>query len=95
MKQIFLLLIIYNYLYHNIRNKHFNAALLDLSKRAKNITSEYDENRSGKTVQEMKQLVLKLPYMLALKKQLSTCNHSVINFSFCENILKLNIYLFK
>uniref|UniRef100_A0A2S2PDZ3 Vacuolar protein sorting-associated protein 33A n=1 Tax=Schizaphis graminum TaxID=13262 RepID=A0A2S2PDZ3_SCHGA len=54
------------------RNKHFNAVLMNLSKRAKHITSEYDENRSGKTVQEMKQLVSRLPYMLALKKQLST-----------------------
>lgn len=54
---------------------------MNLSKRAKHITLEYDENRSGKTVQEMKQLVSKLPYMLALKKQLSTCNHSVIFFS--------------
>lgn len=63
------------------RNKHFNAVLMNLSKRAKHITSEYDENRSGKTVQEMKQLVSRLPYMLALKKQLSTCNHPVINFA--------------
>lgn len=54
---------------------------MNLSKRAKHITSEYDENRSGKTVQEMKQLVSRLPYMLALKKQLSTCNHLVINFA--------------
>ncbi|VVC35846.1 Hypothetical protein CINCED_3A007180 [Cinara cedri] len=54
------------------RNKHFNAVLMNLSVRAKHITSEYDENRSGKTVQEMKQLVSRLPYMLALKKQLST-----------------------
>ncbi|XP_025409847.1 vacuolar protein sorting-associated protein 33A [Sipha flava] len=54
------------------RNKHFNAVLMNLSKRAKNITSEYDETRSGKTVQEMKQLVSRLPYMMALKKQLST-----------------------
>lgn len=53
---------------------------MNLSKRAKHITLEYDENRSGKTVQEMKQLVSRLPYMLALKKQLSTCNHSVIFF---------------
>ncbi|XP_050526937.1 vacuolar protein sorting-associated protein 33A [Daktulosphaira vitifoliae] len=54
------------------RNKHFNAVLMNLSKRAKIITSEYDEKRNGKTVQEMKQLVSKLPYMLTLKKQLST-----------------------
>lgn len=54
---------------------------MNLSKRAKTITSEYDETRSGKTVQEMKQLVSRLPYMLALKKQLSTCNHTVIHFS--------------
>jgi len=54
---------------------------MNLSKRAKHITSEYDENRSGKTVQEMKQLVSRLPYMLALKKQLSTCNHPIINFA--------------
>ncbi|XP_050427977.1 vacuolar protein sorting-associated protein 33A [Adelges cooleyi] len=54
------------------RNKHFNAVLMNLSKRAKHITSEYDETRNGKTVQEMKQLVSKLPYMLTLKKQLST-----------------------
>lgn len=54
---------------------------MNLSKRAKTITSEYDETRSGKTVQEMKQLVSRLPYMLALKKQLSTCNHTAINFS--------------
>lgn len=53
---------------------------MNLSKRAKNITSEYDETRSGKTVQEMKQLVSRLPYMMALKKQLSTCNFRVINF---------------
>lgn len=55
---------------------------MNLSKRAKHITLEYDETRSGKTVQEMKQLVSKLPYILALKKQLSTCNHSVIKFFF-------------
>jgi len=53
---------------------------MNLSKRAKNITSEYDETRSGKTVQEMKQLVSRLPYMLALKEQLSTCNHIVVNY---------------
>lgn len=64
------------------RNKHFNAVLMNLSKKAKHITSEYDENRSGKTVQEMKQLVSRLPYMLALKKQLSTCNQPVINIIF-------------
>jgi hypothetical protein len=64
---------------------------MNLSKRAKNITSEYDETRSGKTVQEMKQLVSRLPYMMALKKQLSTCNHPVINFTWLQfflNILK-------
>lgn len=53
---------------------------MNLSKRAKHITSEYDETRSGKTVQEMKQLVSRLPYMLTLKKQLSTCNRPVIYF---------------
>lgn len=53
---------------------------MNLSKRAKHITSEYDETRSGKTVQEMKQLVSRLPYMLALKKQLSTCNDSLFSF---------------
>lgn len=63
------------------RNKHFNAVLMNLSKRAKNITTEYDETRSGNTVQDMKQLVSRLPYMLTLKKQLSTCNHPVIHFS--------------
>lgn len=55
---------------------------MNLSKKAKHITSEYDENRSGKTVQEMKQLVSRLPYMLALKKQLSTCNQHAINILF-------------
>jgi len=54
---------------------------MNLSKRAKNITSEYDETRSDKTVQKMKQLVSRLPYMLMLKKQLSTCNQPVIHFT--------------
>lgn len=61
---------------------------MNLSKRAKHITSEYDETRSGKTVQEMKQLVSRLPYMLTLKKQLSICNHPVINIFFAA------IYIF-
>lgn len=65
---------------------------MNLSKRAKHITLEYDENRSGKTVQEMKQLVSRLPYMLALKKQLSTCNHPVILFLFFSvTIIKFSI----
>lgn len=54
---------------------------MNLSIRAKNITSEYDETRSGKTVQDMKYLVSRLPYMLTLKKQLSTCNCRIIHFS--------------
>lgn len=61
------------------RNKHFNAALLSLNERAKNITSEYNEKRRDQSRQGMKDLISRLRYIMTLKKQLSTCNHSVID----------------
>lgn len=60
------------------RNKHFNAVLLNLNERTRNII-DYIENIKRQSLQSKKCLLSRLPSVMELKKQLSTCNHSVIN----------------
>ncbi|KYN22885.1 Vacuolar protein sorting-associated protein 33A [Trachymyrmex cornetzi] len=50
------------------RDKNFNDIEPVLSKKAKVISSQYDERHGDKNVQEIKQFVARLPYMLATKQ---------------------------
>ncbi|XP_050292813.1 vacuolar protein sorting-associated protein 33A [Anthonomus grandis grandis] len=57
-------------LFSDIRDKSFNAVPIYLAKQAKSITAQ-TENTQGKTVQEMKLFVHRLPMILAKKKQIA------------------------
>ncbi|XP_046670558.1 vacuolar protein sorting-associated protein 33A isoform X1 [Homalodisca vitripennis] len=59
-------------LYAEIRDKNFNGVGAALSRKAKLISSQLEERRGEKTIQEMKQFVARLPHMLATKKSLAT-----------------------
>lgn len=58
-------------LFAEIRDKNFNGVGLVLSKKAKLISSQFDERHGDKSVQEIKQFVARLPHMLATKQSLA------------------------
>lgn len=58
-------------LFAEIRDKNFSAVGPALSKKAKLISSQFQERHGDKTVQEMKQFVSRLPYMMANKQSLA------------------------
>ncbi|XP_067136372.1 vacuolar protein sorting-associated protein 33A [Centruroides vittatus] len=59
-------------LYAELRDKNFHAVGPTLSKKAKILSSQFDERRGVKTLDEIKQFVNKLPHMQAAKKSLAT-----------------------
>ncbi|KAJ9587643.1 hypothetical protein L9F63_018937, partial [Diploptera punctata] len=59
-------------LFSEIRDKNFNAVGPALSRKAKLITSQFEERHGEKTVQEIKQFVAQLPHMMATKASLAT-----------------------
>ncbi|XP_076749374.1 vacuolar protein sorting-associated protein 33A isoform X1 [Xylocopa sonorina] len=58
-------------LFAEIRDKNFNGVGLVLSRKAKLISSLFDERHGDKSVQEIKQFVARLPHMLATKQSLA------------------------
>lgn len=54
------------------RDKNFNAVGPALSRKAKLISSQFEERHGEKTVQEIKQFVARLPHMMATKASLAT-----------------------
>ncbi|XP_076622166.1 vacuolar protein sorting-associated protein 33A [Colletes latitarsis] len=58
-------------LFAEIRDKNFNGVGPVLSKKAKVISSQFDEKHRDKSVQEIKQFVARLPHMLATKQSLA------------------------
>ncbi|XP_003701819.1 vacuolar protein sorting-associated protein 33A [Megachile rotundata] len=58
-------------LFAKIRDKNFNGVGPFLSKKARIISSQFDERHGDKSVQEIKQFVARLPYMLATKQSLA------------------------
>ncbi|XP_059089713.1 vacuolar protein sorting-associated protein 33A-like [Tigriopus californicus] len=54
-----------------LRDKNFNAVGPTLSKKAKYVSSQFEERHEAKTVQELKSFVDKLPQMKILKQSLS------------------------
>lgn len=64
-------------IFTEIRDKNLFAIGLSLSRRAKQMSLQFDEGQDGRTVQEIKQFVAKLPQMLAVKKCLG--NRKYIN----------------
>ncbi|XP_015433724.1 PREDICTED: vacuolar protein sorting-associated protein 33A [Dufourea novaeangliae] len=58
-------------LFAEIRDKNFNGVGPALSKKAKIISSQFDERHRDKSVQEIKQFVARLPHMLATKQSLA------------------------
>ncbi|KAG5343919.1 VP33A protein, partial [Acromyrmex charruanus] len=58
-------------LFAEIRDKNFNGVGPVLSKKAKVISSQFDERHGDKSVQEIKQFVARLPHMLATKQSLA------------------------
>ncbi|XP_065201520.1 vacuolar protein sorting-associated protein 33A [Planococcus citri] len=63
-------------IFTEIRDKNLFAIGLTLSRRAKQMSLQFDEGQDGRTVQEIKQFVAKLPQMLAVKKCLA--NHMTV-----------------
>nr|CAD7196702.1 unnamed protein product [Timema douglasi] len=59
-------------LFAEIRDKNFNAVGPTLSRKARLISSQFEERHGEKTVQEMKQFVARLPHMMAAKASLAT-----------------------
>ena len=59
-------------LYAELRDKNFNAVGTILSKKAKAISSAFEERHGAKTVQEFKTFVDKLPQMKSLKQSITT-----------------------
>lgn len=59
-------------LFAEIRDKNFNAVGPALSRKAKLISSQFEERHGEKTVQEIKQFVARLPHMMATKASLAT-----------------------
>ncbi|KAH0954770.1 hypothetical protein HN011_008394 [Eciton burchellii] len=58
-------------LFAEIRDRNFNGVGPVLSKKAKVISSQFDERYGDKSVQEIKQFVARLPHMLATKQSLA------------------------
>ncbi|XP_015592749.1 vacuolar protein sorting-associated protein 33A [Cephus cinctus] len=58
-------------IFAEIRDKNFNGVGPVLSRKAKVISSQFDERHGDKSVQEIKQFVAKLPHMMATKKSLA------------------------
>ncbi|XP_066592546.1 vacuolar protein sorting-associated protein 33A [Prorops nasuta] len=58
-------------LFAEIRDKNFNGVGPVLSRKARVISSQFDERHGDKSVQEIKQFVAKLPHMLATKQSLA------------------------
>lgn len=58
-------------LFAEIRDKNFNGVGPVLSRKAKVISSQFDEKHGDKSVQEIKQFVAKLPHMLQTKQSLT------------------------
>ncbi|KYQ52859.1 Vacuolar protein sorting-associated protein 33A [Trachymyrmex zeteki] len=58
-------------LFAEIRDKNVNGVGPVLSKKAKVISSQFDERYGDKSVQEIKQFVARLPHMLATKQSLA------------------------
>lgn len=58
-------------IFTEIRDKNFFVVGQSLSRRAKQMSSQFDEVHDGRSVQEIKQFVAKLPQMLAVKKCLA------------------------
>lgn len=52
-------------------DKNFNGVGPILSRKAREISSQFDERHGDKSVREMKQFVAKLPHMLATKQSLA------------------------
>ena len=55
-----------------MRDKNFNAVGPTLSRKARAISSAFEERHGAKTVQEFKSFVDKLPQMQSLKQSLAT-----------------------
>lgn len=58
-------------MFYFCRDKNFNGVGPVLSKKAKVISSQFDERHGDKSVQEIKQFVARLPHMLATKQSLA------------------------
>ncbi|XP_033216509.1 vacuolar protein sorting-associated protein 33A [Belonocnema kinseyi] len=58
-------------IFAEIRDKNFNGVGPVLSRKAKVISSQFDERHGEKSVQEIKQFVARLPHMLATKQSLA------------------------
>ncbi|KAG7196607.1 hypothetical protein KM043_013095 [Ampulex compressa] len=58
-------------LFAEIRDKNFNGVGPALRRKAKVISSQFDERHGDKSVQEIKQFVARLPHMLATKQSLA------------------------
>ena len=63
-------------LYADLRDKNFNAVGPTLSRKARAISTAFEERHGAKTVQEFKQFVDKLPQMQNLKQ--GVANHTTI-----------------
>ncbi|XP_032671402.1 vacuolar protein sorting-associated protein 33A isoform X1 [Odontomachus brunneus] len=63
-------------LFAEIRDKNFNGVGPVLNRKAKVISSQFDEKHGDKSVQEIKQFVARLPHMLATKQSLA--RHTII-----------------
>jgi len=59
-------------LYSEIRGSNFNAVGPTLSRKARNISAQFEERHEAKTVREIKQFVDRLPHMQAAKLSLAT-----------------------
>lgn len=55
----------------NYRDKNFNGIGPVLAKKAKIISSQFDEKHRDKSVQEIKQFVARLPHMLLTKQSIT------------------------
>ncbi|XP_014204862.1 vacuolar protein sorting-associated protein 33A [Copidosoma floridanum] len=58
-------------IFAEIRDKNFNGVGPVLSKKARVISSQFDERHSDKSVQEIRKFVARLPHMLATKQSLA------------------------
>lgn len=59
-------------LYTELRDKNFNAIGQILSRRANEISKQFDERHGDKSVQDIKRFVERLPNMMEYKKSLGT-----------------------
>lgn len=58
-------------LFAEIRDKNFNGVGPVLSRKARTISSQFDERHKDQSVQEIKKFVARLPHMLAMKESLA------------------------